>query len=167
MAYSETPNLQYRKPATGDTGWGTELNFNFDSLDDDVQAAKDTSAAALPKAGGEMTGRVDLFSSTAVLVDLGSLATATDIDLSTGNVFKATITGATQFSFTVVPSGTWMTGFILYLTNGGVNVTWPGSVDWPGGIAPILQSAGIDVLVFTTINDGGTWHGVLASGDSK
>jgi hypothetical protein len=136
-------------------------------IDAVIKDVSDVADAALPKSGGVMTGRVDLFSATSKLTALGSISGANAINLALSDVFTATISGATTFSISNVPSGTWMTGFILFLTNGGSNVTWPTSVDWPGGEEPVLQSSGVDILGFMTVDSGTTWHGVLISGDSS
>ena len=49
----------------------------------------------------------------------------------------------------------------------GYTVTWPASVDWAGGVAPTLTTAGVDILEFITVDGGTTWHGMVASLDSK
>ena len=57
---------------------------------------------------------------------------------------------------------------MLILTNGGSQtVNFPASVDFPGGSAPTLTAAGVDILMFTTVDGGTTYHGILASSDSK
>ena len=48
-------------------------------------------------------------------------------------------------------------------TNGGSQtVNWPASVDWAGGSAPTLTAAGVDVLAFTTVDEGTTRYGFPA-----
>jgi len=105
-----------------------------------------------------------------VRVALGDLGGGTDdIDLSLGNVFSATVSTGTQtLTFSnPSPSGNACT-FMLILTNGGSQtVNFPGSVDFPGGTAPTLTAAGVDILVFTTIDGGTIYHGLAASTDSK
>lgn len=166
-----TTNYSWDLPATSDTGWGTTLNSiigdDATGIDAVVKAVSDVADAALPKAGGAMTGRQDTHSATHKLTALGQIDGAQNLNLAVANVFSANIGGATTFSFTNVPSGTWMTGFILILTNPGTNVTWPGTVDWPSGAAPTLTAAGTDILAFLTIDSGTIWHGVLVSKDSK
>lgn len=97
---------------------------------------------------------------------VGNATGATTINLNDGEFFTATATGAVTWTFST-PRGD-AAGFILRLTNGGAFAqTWPASVDWPGGEAPTLIEAGVDVLVFVT-DDGGTkWRGALSMGDSK
>ena len=84
------------------------------------------------------------------------------IDCSTGNYFTRTAGQNTTWTFNSVPASRAY-GFMLRLTNGGnYTMTWPGSVDWPGGSAPSLTSSGVDMLVFVTDNGGTTWYGNLA-----
>ncbi len=87
---------------------------------------------------------------------------ASSIDLSLGTVFTKTISTATTFTFTGVPSGAAST-FNLILTNGGSKViTWPSNVKWTDGTPPSLSASGVDVLTFLTPNGGTTWYGCLA-----
>ena len=167
MAVTNTTVYGFDKLDDGDTGWGDTTDANWDLADTTIKAVSDVADAALAKAGGVMTGRADLFSATSKLTALGSISGAQNISLALSDVFSATIGGATTFSFTNTPSGTWMTGFLLVLTNAGTNVSWPASVDWPGAVSPTLQASGVDILGFLTIDDGTTWHGVLISGDSS
>ena len=44
---------------------------------------------------------------------------------------------------------------------GAYAITWPASVDWAGGTAPILTGAGVDVLVFYTYDAGTTYYGFV------
>ena len=92
-----------------------------------------------------------------------------DIDISAGNVVTATVdTSANTFTFSNPPVSGKCGSFTLILTNGGSQtVNWPGSVDWAGGTAPTLTTAGKDVLTFTTVDAGTTWYGFLAGADMK
>ena len=92
-----------------------------------------------------------------------------DIDISAGNVVTATVdTSANTFTFSNPPASGKCGSFTLILTNGGSQtVNWPGSVDWAGGTAPTLTTAGKDVLTFTTVDAGTTWYGFLAGADMK
>ena len=88
---------------------------------------------------------------------------ANDADLSLGNVQTKTISGAATLTFSNPPATGSGGSFTLILTNGGsAVVTWPTSVDWPAATAPTLTAAGVDVLVFTTIDAGVTWYGLAA-----
>lgn len=97
------------------------------------------------------------------IVALGSSA----IDCSLGNYFTRTVTGASSWSVSNVPSGVAYS-FLLELTNGGLGTqTWFTNVRWPGGTAPTLTSSGVDVLGFITDDGGANWRGVMLMKDSK
>jgi hypothetical protein len=86
---------------------------------------------------------------------------STSIDLATANNFTRTVNTAATFTFTNAPSGKAF-GFTLALTNGGAyTITWPGSVRWASGVAPVLTSSGVDILVFYTYDGGTTYYGFL------
>jgi hypothetical protein len=99
---------------------------------------------------------------------LGSVGTLATIDVTNANFFSATLGFATTFAFTNPCTTGNFGGFILELTNGGsADVYWPAAVDFPGGTAPTLTAAGVDLLVFVTRDSGTTYHGMVASADSK
>ena len=87
-----------------------------------------------------------------------------DIDLTLGNSVTATVdTSANTFTFSNPTATDELCGFTLLLTNGGSQtVAWPASVDWPAATAPTLTAAGVDKLVFETVDGGTTWTGNLA-----
>lgn len=92
-----------------------------------------------------------------------------DINLALGNVVTATVdTSANTFTFSNPPASGKCGSFTIILTNGGSQtVNWPAAVDWAGGTAPTLTTAGIDVLTFTTVDAGTIWYGFLAGADMK
>lgn len=93
---------------------------------------------------------------------------ASAIDLSAGNYFTKTISGATTFTVSNVPAANTTASFILDLTNGGsATVTWWSGMKWAGGSAPTLTSSGRDVLGFFTHDGGTTWNGFLLGKDVK
>ena len=102
-----------------------------------------------------------------VLGDLGGGADT--IDIENGNVVSATISTAPEtFTFSNPSAAGNACSFTLILTNGGSQVVnWPVSVDWAAGNAPTLTAAGVDVLVFVTIDGGTTWLGFVAGLDMK
>jgi len=90
---------------------------------------------------------------------------ANDVDLSLGNVQTKTISGAQTLTFSNPPASGTSGSFTLVLTNGGsAVVTWPTTVDWPAATAPTLTAAGVDMLVFTTIDGGAVWYGMAVVG---
>ena len=123
------------------------------------------SGSGIPTTGGTFTGLVNLYTTTNKKVVMSTSA----VDLSAGTVFSYTLPSIQTFTFSGTPAtSTTSTGFVLELTNGGAfAVTWPSSVKWPSGTAPTLTTAGIDVLVFITLDNGTTWRGTAAMKDSK
>jgi len=84
---------------------------------------------------------------------------ANAVDCSTANYFTKTITGATTFTFTNVPTGVAY-GMTMEVTlNGNNSITWPTSVKWPLDTAPAITDGKTQLFMFVT-DDGGTrWRG--------
>ena len=129
-----------------------------------------------PQLGGALDGqdntvsKVNLKDYGEVTNAIGSTGGGTqDIDLTLGNSISATVdTSANTFTFSNPTASDEQNGFVLYLTNGGSQtVNWPASVDFAGGTAPTLTTAGVDVLVFTTIDAGTRWYGFADGLDMK
>jgi hypothetical protein len=99
---------------------------------------------------------------------LGSTGASPAINLNNANFFSATVSAICTFTFSNPPASGDFGAFVLELTNGGAfAITWPASVDWPGGVPPSLSAAGKDQLVFTTRDAGTTWLGFVAGYDIK
>lgn len=98
-------------------------------------------------------------------VDLG---VGVAINVSSASVFTKTITGATTFSVSNVPSAGNVATFVLELTNGGAGaITWWTGVKWPGGTPPTLTASGKDALGFYTYDGGTIWNGFVLGKDLK
>jgi len=131
--------------------------------------ANTLATAALPKAGGTVTGLVNMSDQIVqrpVLKDYAETKVAMsahDVDLELGNVFTYTLSGAQTITFTNPAASGTASSFTLILTNGGsATLTWPTSIDWAAATAPTLSSAGVDVLTFTSIDGGTIWYGIAA-----
>jgi hypothetical protein len=99
---------------------------------------------------------------------VGNTGSTETFDLTNANFFSATLDQACTFTFSNPPASGDFGTFVLELTNGGAfAITWPASVDWPGGTAPTLTASGKDQLVFTTRDAGTTWFGFVAGLDIK
>lgn len=99
---------------------------------------------------------------------IGNTGATRTLDLNTANFFAATLDQACVFTFSNSPASGSFGSFVLELTNGGnYGITWPTSVDWPGGLAPVLTTSGVDQLVFTTRDAGTTFFGFVAGLDIK
>ena len=116
-----------------------------------VLAGVSTFAAQIEANGGtKITG-----SQTSNISAMGANA----VDCSAGNYFTKTITGATTFTFTNVPSGVAYAFTFEVTLNGSNAITWPSSVKWPADTAPTITDGKTQVFVFLT-DDGGTrWRG--------
>ena len=114
-------------------------------------AGVSTFAAQIEANGGtKITG-----SQTSNISAMGANA----VDCSAGNYFTKTITGATTFTFTNVPTGVAYTFTMEVTLNGSNAITWPGSVKWPADTAPTITDGKTQVFIFLT-DDGGTrWRG--------
>jgi hypothetical protein len=130
------------------------------------------SSANLAAAVTDETGSGALvFATTPVLTGLREKSVAiaaSDINLSLGNYFTRTISGATTLTVSNVASSGDVAAFVLVLTNGGAyTVTYFSGVTFAGGTAPTLTASGVDVLAFFTINGGTTWRGLVLAYDIK
>lgn len=87
---------------------------------------------------------------------------ASNIDMSAGNYFTKTISGATTFTVSNVASSGSVSAFVLELTNGGSDtVTWFSGVTWAAATPPTLTASGVDTLAFFTYDGGTTWRGFV------
>ena len=83
------------------------------------------------------------------------------LDLSTGNTFSFTPSGATTVSFTNPPASGIAIGFAVEINGDGSAITWPDSVKWPSGTAP-TATASKELYTFITVDGGTTYYGKLA-----
>ena len=149
-------------------------NSTFDGVDIAVRDAiltstTTTAGAALPKAGGTLSGTVDAADQILqrpVMKDYAETKVAMAahaVDLSLGNVQTYTLSGAQTLTFTNPPASGSAGSFTLIVTNGAsATLTWPTSVDWAGGTAPTLTASGIAILTFLTVDGGTIWYGFAA-----
>src|SRR3954470_3108785 len=102
-----TNNYHFSMPiVNGSTGaWGGLLLAFADAVDSAIKAVSDIATAALSKAGGIMTGRLDAQTATLARVDLGAISGARNLDISTGQYFTLTVSGALTPTFTNPPAG--------------------------------------------------------------
>jgi len=163
---ADTSNFSWSKPVDGGSGgtWGSILNTLFDDADSDLNDVKTTADAALPKAGGVMSGEVELKTERYASVDKGNMSGSITFDLSAADFQFGTVTGdLTSVSFSNWPASGKVEWCEVELTNGGAHdITWPGAVTWDGGSAPTLQSSGVDVLTFYSRDGGSTIRGMHA-----
>jgi hypothetical protein len=98
---------------------------------------------------------------------LGNTGAAINIDITSGNVFSATLNGSCTFTLRY-PVATGSSSFTLILTNDGTpgrTVAWAGgSFKFPGGAASLSRTTtagAIDVWFFFTPDGGTTYFGSI------
>lgn len=123
----------------------------------------------LTRAAAVTTGNYTRFTGIADTVTaLGNTGTAINIDVTSGGVFTATLTGNCTFTLRY-PVATGASSFTLILTNDGTagrTVAWAGGTfRFPGGAASVTRTTtanAVDIWVFFTPNGGTTWYGNIA-----
>jgi len=109
----------------------------------------------------DLTGYIKFVEVQETVVALTGTTPAVDVEA--GTIFTLTTSGNTTFTFSNPPATGTGSGFALRVTAGGSHtLTWPASVDWPGGLAPDAPASGErDRYVFVTEDGGTTWDGFL------
>jgi hypothetical protein len=99
------------------------------------------------------------------VVTVASIGAGTyTFNLNLGNNWRLTLTGNPTFAFSNPPAdGTAQTVIarLIQDATGSRTITYPGSVKWTDGVAPVLGTAAgkVDVLTFTTDDGGATYLG--------
>ena len=183
LGYSSLPSNVLSLAGGAMTGAIT-TNSTFDGVDiatrDAILTSTTTTAgAALPKAGGTLSGAIvaaDQIISAPIMKDYaetvyagGNSGTSQTLALTNGNVQTWTMSGNCTFT---MPSGSTLqagSSLTLILTQDGTGSRTGAftSVKWAGGTVPTLTvtaTTGIDILTFTTFNGGASpvWHGFAA-----
>ena len=139
----------------------TELNY-VDGVTSSIQTQLDSKMTPSYTGDVDITGEliVDSYNETFVTLT----GTTPTVDCETGNNFTLTTSGNTTFTFSNPPASGTAYGFTLKVTAGGTHtLSWPASVDWPGGTAPDAPASGeTDVYVFYTVDGGTNWYGFQA-----
>jgi len=92
--------------------------------------------------------------------DNGDSGSADTISWKVGNKQKSTLTANCTYTFTA-PSGPC--NVLLKIIQGGsgsYTVTWPATVMWPGGIAPVLSTGVGDIDLISFYYDGNNYLGL-------
>lgn len=109
-----------------------------------------------------------IFAGYGEAVNTNNAATGTvTLNVGTQNVHNLTLTGNTTIALTAPPNATdsWSITIIAKQdATGGRTITWPSSMKWPGGSAPVMTSAAnsVDVYTAVTVNGGTTWYAVVS-----
>lgn len=117
-----------------------------------------------------LKGSVDEIQTKAALGTVVTLTgTTPSIDCFTGDYFLLTTTGSTVFSFDysniTKTTNEVYAMFVEVISGGSHTLTWPGSVEWPNGVAADSPASGETYIYLFVTRDGGTtWRGVLYGG---
>lgn len=171
-----TTNYGFTKPTDGGDSnvWGGFLNTSLDGIDTQVKnrqneaaAAQTTANAALPKAGGVMTGRVDGKTATAARQNFAAASGTVTLDCSVANFFSIDTSGNITIAFSNVPNvASTAVAIVVYVSAGGAHtVSWPASVEWPGNITPAQTASQVDIYALVTIDGGTSWKAVRVARD--
>ena len=141
-----------------------QLGGDLDVNGKKIASVSDGDITIEPNGTGQIIAAKNAYVKTLseMLVAHGNTSGAKTLDLSAASIHSATSTDAIVWTFSNPAATGRSTTFTLILTNGGAYAqTWPASVKWLAGVAPALTASGRDRLMFTTIDGGTTWDGVL------
>jgi hypothetical protein len=147
----------------GVTATTAELNYS----DITTLGTSEASKVVTADANGNVVLAEEVQATAYIETVVALSGTTPTVDCDEGNSFTLTTSGNTTFTFDY--SGVNLTtndsyAFTLKVTAGGTHtLTWPASVDWPGGTAPDAPASGeTDILVFYTVDGGTNWYGFQA-----
>ena len=97
------------------------------------------------------------------LFDNGNSGTAKTIDWENGNNQKVTLTGNVTFTFANPQDGIRVV-LVIHTGAGGFTATWPASVLWSGGTAPVITptAAYTDIVSFVYDATAGKYYGAFS-----
>ena len=111
---------------------------------------------------------VDLFKApTEGVQNLGTRTGNTTIDCALGNYVIMTIGASLTLSFTAAANGRLRVLTFELINGGSATVTWPASVKWADGAAPVLSAHGRDIVTLMTRDNGAAWFGTVVGSDFK
>ena len=91
--------------------------------------------------------------------DNGNSGATDTIDWSNGQKQKSTLTGNVTYTFTDPNGPGNFTLRLIQDATGSRTVTWPATVKWPGGIAPVLSVSANAEDIVTLYFNGTTYYG--------
>ena len=162
---SASATTSYLSPGTANSVLQTNSTGSAPSWTNAPTISGANISGVLQTTGGTLTGTTTF---SAPYLETGVAVTAastTNINCSLGNEFLVTMgANITSLTFSNVPASGSVYSATLFLTQSGSGsflVTWPGSVQWAGAVAPTLSlAAGLtDVVTLVTKDGGTTWQG--------
>lgn len=95
-------------------------------------------------------------------------ASSTAIDVSSGSTVLLSLDASINtLTFNNVPAAPKVSSLNMFITQAGggsKTITWPNSVKWAGGTAPVLSTTAtrVDVVTLVTYNSGSSWFGFIS-----
>lgn len=158
------PNLtegSWRVGGVAVTSTAAELNKAV-YLDVTSLGASEASKAVTADANGVVKFSDGVLESSTSVTSSGGTAT---IDLLLGTHFTHSLTEDVTYTFSNAGGAGLVTTFTLVVTQDATSrtITWPASVKWPAGQAPVIttSSGAVDIFVMTNYGDG-NWYGFIA-----
>jgi len=151
------------KIGDGTTAWAS-LSYLIDAGDYLTATSTNTlTNKTITFAGNTLTGVAPTTTPTLTGVKETKVAMAAHaIDLSLGNYFTYTLSGAQTLTVSNIATSGSVSAFVLEVTNGGsAALTFFSGVTWAAATAPTLTAAGVDNLAFFTTDGGTTWRGFV------
>lgn len=147
---------------------GQGLLAHYDGVSVWTVYADDLPASQIVVLGQDLgnTSALPEVVSTHLSVVTNAAATGTlNLDPTNTRAFVVTQTGNVT-TFTLTSGSSYAAGieysFDLYLNPVTYTTAWPANVTWAGGgSAPALTASSVNLLVFTTVNQGTTWYASL------
>ena len=155
----------------GITASTTELNY-VDGVTSAIQTQLDAKIGANYTGDIDITGEIIADSYNETFATISSSSGSAAINCEAGNVFSLTLTeNISTFNWNNPPTSGVAYGFALKVIQdssaSGYTISWPSTIDWPGGTAPTLTStaSAVDQFVFYTHDGGSNWYGFTAGKD--
>lgn len=90
---------------------------------------------------------------------------ALTLDCSLGTYFNVALNANCTVTISNAPASGRALGIVVKFTADGTvrTITWPGSVVWPGGVAPTMTGTNNkrDIITLVTEDGGTTWFGII------
>jgi hypothetical protein len=171
-----TTNYGWNLPdVAGDAGaWGGLLNTILEDIDAKLYTADGIADAALPVAGGTMTGHMETFTQAAKGASLTGGSGTKTVDLAVANYYEiGALSGAVVIDLVNVQSASgFFEAVIIRLSNAGnassITFKYEGFTEnilWQDGVDPTWTTGGLDIIVLYTPNAGASWYGAVSIQD--